>query len=92
MDINWVKIIINGVNWVKIGHFGENGQNRVILAYFEAKMTSSVIIFSRKFLKIISGRFMDRNLVKNVIKGVNLAKIGHFLVKMVKIGSFLGPK
>ena len=31
---------------------------------------------------------MDRNLVKNVINGVNLVKIGHFSVKMVKIGSF----
>ena len=35
MDINLVKYIINGANLVKVGHFfGENGQNRVILAYF----------------------------------------------------------
>ena len=33
---------------------------------------------------------MDRNLGKNVINGVNLVKIGHFLVKMVEIGSFGG--
>ena len=41
---------------------------------------------------MISVRFMDRNLVKNVIKGVNLVKIGQFLAKMVKIGSFMGEK
>ena len=34
MDINLVKYVINGDNLVKIGHFGENGQNRVILAHF----------------------------------------------------------
>ena len=26
MDINLVKNVINGVNLVEIGHFGENGQ------------------------------------------------------------------
>ena len=31
MDINLVKNVINGVNLVKIGRFGENGQNWVIL-------------------------------------------------------------
>ena len=31
MDINLVKKVINGVNLVKIGHFGENGQYWVIL-------------------------------------------------------------
>ena len=30
------------------------------------------------FLKIILLRLMDKNLVKNVINGVNLVKIGHF--------------
>ena len=35
---------------------------------------------------------MDINLVKNVINGVNLVKIGHFLVKMTKIWSFWGPQ
>ena len=44
------------------------------------------------FLKIILVRFMDRNLVKNVINGVNLVKIGHVLGKTVKIGSFWRPK
>ena len=34
MDINLVKYVINGTNLVKIGTFGENCQNRVILAYF----------------------------------------------------------
>ena len=49
------------------------------------------IFFPQMFLKIISVRFMDRNLVKNVINEVNLVKIGQnrsFLVKMVEIGSF----
>ena len=31
MDINLVKNVINGVNLVEIGRFGENGQNWVIL-------------------------------------------------------------
>ena len=31
IDINLVKNVINGVNLVKIGRFGENGQNWVIL-------------------------------------------------------------
>ena len=31
-----------------------------------------------KFLKIISVRFMDINLVKNAINGVNFVQIGHF--------------
>ena len=34
MDRKVVKHVTNGVNSVKIGHFGENGQNCVILAYF----------------------------------------------------------
>ena len=42
------------------------------------------------FIKMISVNFMIIYLVNNVINGVNLVKIGHFLVKMVKIGSFSG--
>ena len=34
--------------------------------------------FLKMFLKIISVRFMDINLVKNVIHGGNLVKIGRF--------------
>ena len=82
MDINLVKNVINEINLDKIGHFGENGQNWVILG---VKMTSYIKIwgkwsnnFPSKFLKIFSVRFMDINLVKNVINGVNLVKIGHF--------------
>ena len=40
---------------------------------------SAPIIFPYRRLKIISVRFMDRNVVKNVINGVNLVKIGNFL-------------
>ena len=83
MDINLVKIIINGVNWVKIGHFGENGHNRVILAYFGAKMTSSVkiwesgkIIFSRKFLKLFQVGLWTE--IWSEIICVNLVKVVHF--------------
>ena len=35
-------------------------------------------VFLKMFLKIISVRFMDINLVKNVFNGVNLVKIGRF--------------
>ena len=40
------------------------------------------------FLKIISVRFMDINLVKYVINGDNLVKIGHFWRKWSKLGHF----
>ena len=33
---------------------------------------------------------MDRNLVKNIINGVNLVKIGHFWRKWSKLGHFNG--
>ena len=33
-------------------------------------------------------RFIDITLVKNVINGVNLVKIGHFFMKIVNIGLF----
>ena len=55
MDINLDKNVIIGVNFVKVGHFGENGTNWII---FWAKMTSYVkisgishIIFSLEVLK-----------------------------------------
>ena len=47
------------------------------------------------FLKIISVRFMDINLVKYVINGANLVKIGHFWWKLSKsghVGIVWGPK
>ena len=37
IHINLVKNVIIGVNLVEIGIFGENGQNRVILAYLGPK-------------------------------------------------------
>ena len=39
----------------------------------------------------MSVRFIDINLVKNVINGVNLVKIGHFLWKLSILGHF-GPQ
>ena len=56
MDINVDKNFLNGVNFVKIGHSSQNGQNWVSL---EAKMTSYIKIlesgqknFLQKFLKL----------------------------------------
>ena len=83
MDRNLVKTVINGrkfgqnrlflVKMVKIGSFwGQivaTGQN------LEKLVKKN---FLKMFLKIISVRFMDINLFKNVINGVNLVKIGHF--------------
>ena len=57
MDINWVKIIINGVNWVKIGHFGENGQNWLILAKFVGQIPSYVKIFGEWSNNFVSKGF-----------------------------------
>ena len=92
-DINPVENFINGGNlvkigrflwkWSKLGHFG--GQNDVICQNF-GKVDQ--FIFPYRFLKIISVRFMDINLVKNVFNGVNLAKIGRFLWKWSKLGDF----
>ena len=46
-QVNLVKYVINGANFVKVAHFGENAQNRVILAYYGGKMTSYVNIFGK---------------------------------------------
>ena len=58
MDMNLLKNIINGVNLVKIGIFGENGQNWVILG---AKMTSYVKIWGKWsnnfFIKVYKNYF-----------------------------------
>ena len=86
MDINLVKYVINAENLVKIGHFFVKmvkiGSFWHILG---AKMTSYVKIWGKwlnnvfqKVSKIISVRFMDIKLVRNVINCVNLVKIGHF--------------
>ena len=85
MDINFVKNVING------GQFGQNRSFLVkmvkigsFLHILGAKITSYVTILGTwsknffKFLKMISVKFMDRNLVENVINGVKLLKIGHF--------------
>ena len=47
---------------------------------------------SLKVSKIISVRFMDINLVKNVINGVNLVKIGHFWCENGQNWVILGVK
>ena len=62
-------------------------QNYVIdqnLGYFQK-------ISSRKYIKIISVRFMDKYLVKKAINGGGkFSQNRSFLVKMFKIGSFWG--
>ena len=95
MDINLVKNVINGVNLVKVGRFLVKmvkigsfwGQNRA-----SGQNLGKVVkkVFLKMFLKIISVRFIDINLVKNVINGVNLDKIGHFWRKLSKLGNFGG--
>ena len=52
--------------------FGESGQ----------------IIFSQNVSKNYFSQVYGQKCGKNVINGVNLVKIGHFFVKMVKNGSF----
>ena len=71
-----------GGNGPKLGHFGPKWRHRPKFR------ESGHIFFLQKFIKIISVRFMVINLVKSVINGVNLVKIGHFWWKWSKIGSF----
>ena len=49
-------------------------------------------ISSLKFIKIISVRIMDLNLVKNAINGGKFGQNRLFFMKMLKIGSFWGIK
>ena len=99
MDINLVKNVINWVDLVKIGHiwrkwsklshFGIIWGSKCL--YMSKFWESGPIIF---FLKVSKNyfRFMDINVVKNVINGVNLVKLGHFRWKWSKLGNILGPK
>ena len=61
-----------GQNGPKLGRFGPKWHHRPKFR------ESGQIIFPLKNLKIISVRFVDINLVKSVINGVNLVKIGDF--------------
>ena len=74
MDINLVTNVINGVNLVKIGLFGENGQNWDILV---AKMTPYVIILgmwltfssvkvSNHYFRQVYGHKFGQNVVDGV--------------------------
>ena len=63
MDIKLVKYVINGANFVKIAHFGENAQNRVILAYYGGKMTLYVNIFGKWSNNFIPKKFLKINQV-----------------------------
>ena len=96
MDINLVKNVINDVNLVKIGHFwskwsklGHFGGKNDVICQNLAKVVKNCLL---RFLKIISVRFMDINLVKIVINGVNLVQIGNFRRKCSKFPPFLGVK
>ena len=53
---------------------------------------SGKIILSLKVSKHYVSQVYGQISGQHVIIGVNLFKIGHFLVKMVKIGSFFGAK
>ena len=61
-----------GENGPKLGHFGPKWRHRPKFREI------GQIFFSLKVLKIISVKFMDINVVKIVINGANLVKIGHF--------------
>ena len=60
------------------------GQNNVIYQNLGKWTKIFSLMVSKNYF-----RFMDKNLVKNVINGVNLVKIGHFLWKWPKLGRFL---
>ena len=49
---------------------------------------SSQIIFSLKVSKNYFSQVYVQKIVKNVINGVNLVKIGHFWSKWLKLGHF----
>ena len=95
INLTVIKNVIKGFNLVNIAHFKSKhlifwwkwsklgyfwGKNEVI----SQNLWKVVKKFSSKFLKIISVRFVDINLVKNVINWVNSVKIGHFLSKCAK--------
>ena len=73
MESVWSKSVIFGEKWGKLSQFG--GKNDVLSQNF-GKVVKKMFL---KFPNIISVRFMDIYLVKNVINDVNLVKIGHFL-------------
>ena len=94
-DRNLTKNVIKGVNLAKIGHFWWKlvkmahfwVQNDVISQNLGKVVKKN---FLQKFGNIIPGGSPWKNLTKKVIKGVNLAKIGHFLWKLVKMPHFWG--
>ena len=84
MDRNLVKNVINGVNLVKIGHFWSKWSK---LGHFGGK-NDIICRHLGKCVKYLwtNIRFMDINVVKNLINGVNLVKIGHFWSKLGHFG------
>ena len=53
---------------------------------------SGIIIFFLRLSKTYFSQVYRQKLDKNFINGVILVKIGHFWLKVVKIGIFWGPK
>ena len=70
MDRNMDKNVIIGVNFVKIGHFGESDPNWVSLRSF-------VVIFALNQRDYLF-EFYSGNIFEVFIKGVNFFKICHF--------------
>ena len=93
------KCYFNGVNLVEIGHFWWKWSKSGHLAYFGAKwrhmstfLESGQIISTLKVSKNYFNQVYGQKSGKNVINGVNLVKIGHFLWKCSQSAHFGGEK
>ena len=80
MDINLVKKMpLMGSIWSKEVKFGENDPNWFIMGGQNDAIVQNLVNVVKIFnSKIISVRFININLVQNVINRVNLVQIGHF--------------
>ena len=96
---NFGQNVINGVNLVKIGHFwwkwSKSGHFGIFWGpkwrHMSKFWESGQIIFSWKVSKNYFSQVYRQKFGQNVINGVNLVKIGHFLWKLSILGHF-GPK
>ena len=95
MNINLVKNVINGVNLIKVGHFGENGQ---IGPFWGPKLCHSSkfeesgqkilsLVYKNYFSKVVGHTFGQKCHLWGQF-GQNRS----FLVKMRQIGTFLDQK
>ena len=96
MDINVVKIVINWVNLVKMGHFlwkwSKLGHFCIIWGskcrHMSKFWESGPIMLSLKVSKNYFSQVYGQKCGKNVINGFNLVKLGHFWWKWSKSGNF----